>query len=65
MAGDSGMYKSINEGLTLTKNSIATARLGSEQIVDLAKDFSERLAFAQGETEWDEVKKELWNLKHV
>ena len=64
MAGDSGMYKSINEGLTLTKNSIATARLGSEQIVDLAKDFSERLAFAQGETvEWDEVKKELLELK--
>ena len=64
MAGDSGMYKSINEGLTLTKNSIATARLGAEQIVDLAKDFSERLAFAQGETvEWDEVKKELQELK--
>ena len=64
MAGDSGMYKSINEGLTLTKNSIATARLGAEQVVDLAKDFSERLAFAQGETvEWDEVKKELEELK--
>ena len=64
MAGDSGMYKSINEGLTLTKNSIATARLGAEQIVDLSKDFADRLAFAQGETvEWDEVKKELEELK--
>ena len=64
MAGDSGMYKSINEGLTLTKNSIATARLGAEQIVDLSKDFADRLAFAQGETvEWTEVKKELEELK--
>ena len=48
----------------MTKNSIATARLGAEQIVDLSKDFADRLAFAQGETvSWDEVKKELEELK--
>lgn len=50
MNGDSGMYKSINEGLTLTKNALATARLGAEKVVDLAKQFAERVAFAQGDT---------------
>lgn len=48
MKGDSAAYASINEGLTLTKNSIATARLGAESIQDLAQQFSERVAFAQG-----------------
>lgn len=50
MNGDSGMYKAINEGLTLTQNSISTARLGAEKVVDLSKQFSERVAFAQGDT---------------
>lgn len=48
MKGDSGMYKAINEGLTSTKNSVATARLGAETVKDLATEFTERVAFAQG-----------------
>ncbi|WP_372884232.1 flagellin [Shimia sp.] len=48
MEGDSGMFKSINEGLTSTKNSISTARLGAETVADLAEQFVERVAFAQG-----------------
>ena len=45
MAGDSGMFKAIDE------NAVSTARLGAETLVDLAKSFSERVAFAQGGTE--------------
>ncbi|MEE2945384.1 MAG: flagellin [Pseudomonadota bacterium] len=48
MKGDSGMFKAINEGLTSTKNSVSTARLGAETVQGLAQDFSERVAFAQG-----------------
>ena len=48
MKSDSGMFQSIHDGLTATKNSISTARLGSETIADLAKDFLDRVAFAQG-----------------
>lgn len=48
MKGDSGMYESINEGLTSTKNSVATARLGAETVSGLAEQFAERVAFAQG-----------------
>ena len=48
MKGDSSVYGSINEGLTLTKNSIETARLGAETIQDQAKQFMEKVAFAQG-----------------
>jgi flagellin len=63
MSGDSGMYKAINEGLTLTKNSLSTARLGAEKVVDLSKQFAERVAFAQGDTvDKAEVKKELSEL---
>ncbi|WP_375176144.1 flagellin [Pseudooceanicola sp.] len=51
MAGDSGMFKAIDETLTLQKNAVSTARLGAETLVDLAKDFAERVAFAQGGTE--------------
>ena len=47
MKSDSGMYKAIDEGLTLTKNSLATGRLGAETVSDLAQDFVERVAFAQ------------------
>lgn len=49
MAGDSGMFKAINEGMTSTKNSVATARLGAETVSDLAEEFTERVAFAQGD----------------
>ncbi|MBE9637141.1 flagellin [Salipiger mangrovisoli] len=49
MSSDSSVYKSIDEGLTLTKNSISTARLGAESIASLAETFSERVAFAQGD----------------
>ncbi|MDR6266760.1 MULTISPECIES: flagellin [Rhodobacterales] len=50
MKGDSSAYASINEGLTLTKNSVATARLGAETIQDLAQQFLDKVAFAQGAT---------------
>ncbi len=49
MSSDSSVYKAIDEGLTLTKNSISTARLGSESVASLAETFSERVAFAQGD----------------
>ena len=48
MKGDSGMYKAIDEGLTMTKNVVSTARLGAETFADLAGQVSERVAFAQG-----------------
>ncbi len=48
MSGDSGMFKAINEGMTSTKNSVATARLGAETVSNLAESFVERVAFAQG-----------------
>lgn len=48
MKGDSAAYASINEGLTLTKNSTATARLGAETIQDLSEQFIEKVSFAQG-----------------
>ncbi len=60
MKGDSGMTKAINEGLTLTKNVVSTGRLGAESVADLAKQFVERVAFAQGEgVDKAEVQKEL------
>ena len=49
MSSDSGMYKAINEGMTATKNSVATARLGAETVTDLTSQFIERVAFAQTE----------------
>jgi flagellin len=51
MKGDSGMYKAIDEGLTLTQNAVSTARLGAETVKDIAKEFVERVAFAQGGTQ--------------
>lgn len=48
MKGDSSSLGAVNEGLTLTKNSVATARLGAESFKELATQFTERLAFAQG-----------------
>ena len=48
LKSDSGIFNSINDSLTLTKNSISTARLGAETVVDLVNQFSERVAFAQG-----------------
>lgn len=51
LKSDSGIFNSINDSLTLTKNSISTARLGSETVVDLVNQFSERVAFAQGGSE--------------
>ena len=61
MTGDSRIYKAIDESLTLTQNSISAARLGAETVVDLANDFVERVAFAQGGTEETrgDVQKEL------
>lgn len=48
MKGDSAAYASVSEGLTLAKNSISTARFGTEAILVLSKEFMEKLAFAQG-----------------
>jgi flagellin len=60
MKGDSGMTKSINEGLTLTKNVVSTGRLGAETVKTLSKEFTERVAFAQAEgVDRAEVQKEL------
>ncbi|MGR3322013.1 MAG: flagellin N-terminal helical domain-containing protein [Pseudooceanicola sp.] len=50
MNGDSRIYKAIDESLTLSQNSVSAARLGAETVVDLAKEFVERVAFAQGGT---------------
>ena len=47
MKSDSAMYKAIDEGLTLTMNSISTGRLGAETVADLTQRFVERVAFAQ------------------
>ena len=57
MSGDSGMFKAIDENLTLQQNAVSTARLGAETMVDLAKEFVERVAFAQGGT--DEVRADV------
>lgn len=63
MKGDSGSLSAINEGLTLTKNSVATARLGAESFQDLAEQFVERVAFAQGaKGGFDEVEQDLGEL---
>ena len=51
LKSDSGIFNAINDSLTLTKNSISTARLGSETVVDLVNQFAERVAFAQGGSE--------------
>lgn len=60
MKGDSSMFEAVNEGLTTTKNSIATARLGAETVADLAEQFAERVAFAQGQgLDLADVQKEL------
>ena len=50
MKGDSSMYKAIDESLTLSMNSVSTARLGAETVQDVAQEFAERVAFAQGGT---------------
>ncbi len=63
MKGESGMNKSINEGLTLTKNSVATARVGAENFQELAQTFQERVAFAQGaKGGYAEIEQELGEL---
>ena len=59
MTGDSGMYKAIDESLTLTMNSVSTARLGAETVKDVAQAFAERVAFAQGGTA--EVRQDVQN----
>lgn len=43
------MFKAINEGMTATKNSVATARLGAETVSDIAQQMVERIAFAQSD----------------
>jgi flagellin len=63
MDSESGMNKAINSGLTLAKNSVSTARLGAETMVDLAQQFVDRLAFAQTEgVDQDAIQKELSSL---
>lgn len=46
MTSDSSLNKSVNEGMTLAKNSVATARLGVEAVVELAKQYIDRQSFA-------------------
>lgn len=63
MKGDSGMTKAIDEGLTLTKNSVSTGRLGAETVADLARQFVDRVAFAQAEgVDLGKVQEELTEL---
>ncbi|WP_341212210.1 flagellin [uncultured Limimaricola sp.] len=63
MKGDSGMTKAVNESLTLTKNSVATARLGAEQFSDLAMEFRDKVAFAQeNKGGLDEIESDLTRL---
>ncbi len=63
MKGDSNMFKAINEGLTSTKNSVATARTGAERVQDYTQDFVERVAFAQANgVDLGEVQSELDDL---
>jgi len=63
MKGDSGMTKAVNESLTLTKNSVATARLGAEQFSDLATEFRDKVAFAmENKGGLDEVESDLTRL---
>ena len=63
MDSESGMNKAVNEGLTLAKNSVSTARLGAETMVELAQEFVDRLAFAQTEgVDQADVQKELTSL---
>ncbi|MHA6327035.1 flagellin N-terminal helical domain-containing protein [Roseivivax sp. CAU 1753] len=63
MRSDSSMYSSINEGLTMTKNSLSTARLGAENFQELSQQFTDRVAFAQGATTGlDEIEEELLGL---
>ncbi len=63
MKGDSSMYKAVNEGLTSTKNSIATARTGAERVQDYAQQFVERVSFAQANgVDLGEVQSELDDL---
>ena len=50
MAGDSGVFRSINEGLSLTKNTLTVSRLGAENFLELAKKFSAQLAFGLTES---------------
>lgn len=46
MNSDSSLNKSVNEGMTLAKNSVATARLGVEAVIELAKQYIDRQSFA-------------------
>ena len=63
MNSESGMNKAVNEGLTLAKNSVSTARLGAETMVELAQQFVDRLAFAQTEgVNQADIQKELTSL---
>jgi flagellin len=48
MKGDSGMYKQINESLTMTANAVSTAALGASTVNNLAQQFADQVAFAQG-----------------
>jgi flagellin len=60
MSSDSSIYKSINDGLTLTHNAIDTARVGTESTVSLVQNFASRVAFAQNQgVDLSQVKNEL------
>jgi flagellin len=60
MKGDSGMFKAINEGMSATRNSVATARLGAETVADLAEQMVERIAFGISDgVNQDDVQLEL------
>lgn len=63
MKSDNAMYSAIDEGLTLTRNSVSTARLGTETVVDFASQISDRVAFAQSNgVDRDKVQSEIEGL---
>lgn len=63
MNSDSSLNKSINEGMTIAKNSVATARLGVEAVVELAKQYIDRQSFGQNLTDTTEIESEMTDLK--
>lgn len=62
MSSDSSLNKAINESMTIAKNSVATARLGVEAVVELAKQYIDRQSFGQNLADTTEVSNELTNL---
>jgi flagellin len=63
MKGDVADFDSINENLTLTKNSVTVARTGAEGIADIVKQVSERVSFSLSTSvNHDQIQNEIKDL---